>query len=169
MQLGYTAGSRSRPRIGWARNIRRKQPKGALQDLTYRSSSAFAFAWNLFRMQLPSEVIGNFNEYLAKSQIMRMDPLGNRQKIVGTYTICDGDIPVEFHDAELAPPAGVFGANYTRYANPHSIMFSLSSRPLSDTSTTSRAPTGMRCHGLQYASPNTQATQAETSSYPTME
>ena len=117
VQIGYTAGSRSRPRLGWAKNIKRKLRQGVLADLTYRSSSAFALAWNAFRMQLPDEVMEDFNNYFISSGIVRMDPSGQNQKTKGVYTILDGDNqePVLFQDAELAPPSGFFGANYTRY------------------------------------------------------
>jgi hypothetical protein len=116
VQLGYTAGSRSRPHIDWARNIRRKLPRGTITDLNYRSSSVFALAWNAFRMQLPAEVIKDFDDYLTDSEIFRMDPSGRKQKgEKGAYTICDEGEPITFQNVEMAPPAGVVGANYTRY------------------------------------------------------
>lgn len=115
VQIGYTAGSRSRPRINWARNIKRKLSGDAAADLTYRSSSVFALAWNAFRMQLPDEVMDDFNKYFIESGIVRMDPSGQRQEVAtGEYTILDAS-PIMFNDVELAPPSGFFGANYTRY------------------------------------------------------
>ena len=117
VQIGYTAGSRSRPRIDWARNIKRKLSGNAISDLTYRSSAVFALAWNMFRMQLPPTVVDSFNEYFIDSGIIRMDPSGqNREMATGEYTILDnGQNPTTFYDVELAPPSGFFGANYTRY------------------------------------------------------
>ena len=76
----------------------------------------FAFAWNAFRNQLPPEVIANFDKYLTGSGITRMNTSGRKNKKMGAYTICDDEESVEFFDVELAPPAGVVGVNYTRYA-----------------------------------------------------
>jgi hypothetical protein len=76
----------------------------------------FAFAWNVFRNQLPPEVIADFDKYLTSSGITRMNPLGRKNKKMGAYTICDDEESVEFFNIELAPPAGVVGVNYTRYA-----------------------------------------------------
>jgi hypothetical protein len=104
--------------VAWARNIKRRISHGALADLTYRSSSAFALAWNAFRNQLPTEVIDSFDEYFKKSRIYRMDPTGKTRKgkARGTYVILDDEeSPIEFRDVELCPPSGFFGANYTRY------------------------------------------------------
>jgi hypothetical protein len=68
-------------------------------------------------MQLPKEVIADFNGYLISSHIFRMDPSGKKRKeLKGTYTILDDqENPIHFHDVELSPPSGFFGANYTRY------------------------------------------------------
>jgi len=118
VQLGYTAGARSWLCLGWARNLRRKLPNSRIRDLTYQSSSVFGLAWNMFQMQLPDEVIEDFNKWLEDSQIVKMNPSGNQKRPSGKYTICNGENPVTFHDVELAPPAGVFGANYTRYLLP---------------------------------------------------
>jgi hypothetical protein len=118
VQIGYTAGSRKKPLLGWARNIQRKLPRGAMADVTYRSSSAFALVWNALKMQLPNEIIADFDNYLTTSGIYRMDPLGKKKKgkVKGAYTILDdGENPIVFHDVELAPPSGFFGTNYTRY------------------------------------------------------
>jgi len=67
-------------------------------------------------MQLPQEVVADFNKYLTNSRIFRMDPSGKkRKKVRGTYAILeDRENSIEFHDVELSPPSGFFGANYTR-------------------------------------------------------
>ena len=86
-----------------------------MADLTERSSSVFALAWNMFRNQLPEEIISEFDTFLKKSNIHRMNPSGGRgKKERGSYTICDGDYPVKFCNVELAPPAGFFASNYAR-------------------------------------------------------
>ena len=102
--------------MDWARNIRRKITKSSTADLTYQSSSVFALAWNAFRMQLPEEVMADFNKFLANSGITRMNPSGKKGKKNGEYTIGNAEEKVVFHDVELAPPAGFFGVNYTRYS-----------------------------------------------------
>ena len=168
MQIGYTAGSRSRPRIGWARNIRRKLKAKELADLTTRSSSAFAFAWNMFQNQLPDEVMDDFNEYLTSSDIVRMHPSGKKHRNKkGEYTICNRGEAITFHNVDLAPPAGFFGVNYCRYAISFSrLPPSLRWCPL-DLFTMSRVPTAMRSRGPQHASLGTKEILAVTSSSPT--
>ena len=46
-----------------------------------------------------------------------MDPSGKkkRKSARGKYSILeDTKNPIDFHDVELAPPSGFFGANYAR-------------------------------------------------------
>lgn len=76
----------------------------------------FAFFWNMIRKQLPSEVIGDFDKYLKDTGIARMDANGciSSTENRGAYTVQLGSAVHEFHDAELAPPTGVFAENYAR-------------------------------------------------------
>ena len=107
-------------------------------------------------MQLPQEVIVDFNKYLAGSQIMRMDP----SKEAGKYTICDEESKVTFHDVEMAPPAGFFGVNYARCVQ-YSSTGAIPTKLLSDPSTMSHVPTGMLYHGPQHVNPNMLEMQGE--------
>lgn len=68
-------------------------------------------------MQLPTEVITDFNKYLTESQIYQIDPSGKKQaNAKRKYTILDdSENLLIFHDFELAPPSGFFGANYTQW------------------------------------------------------
>ncbi|RDB16118.1 hypothetical protein Hypma_003386 [Hypsizygus marmoreus] len=103
-QAGYSAGSRSAtaPAFDWVKNIRsRKHAAEKGDDMNAKSSSAFAFFWNMLRVQLPGEVLDDFSDFLAEMGSLRMD-------------VKIGDDEFQFHGAELAPPAGVCAENYSR-------------------------------------------------------
>ena len=116
-QIGYTSGARSDPQLGWARNLLGKQADTAVTRLMYESSSVFALFWNLLRNQMPEEVIGDFDEWLNRHEMVRMDTLGSQDSAEGTYTVGHGDMKFEFHGVEMPPPSGVIGTNYTRFAS----------------------------------------------------
>jgi hypothetical protein len=86
----------------------------AAMDTT--ESSAFALVWNMIRSRLPQEILGDFDEFAMRTNIRRMD--GNsrmsNQRGETFYSVAIGEDTFKFHDAELAPPAGVFGKNYSR-------------------------------------------------------
>lgn len=72
------------------------------------------------RTILPTKIIADFETFLETiGPEFRMD--GNRSMPTkgdgrGNYIIdLDGDRAFEFHDAELAPPAGIMAENYCRY------------------------------------------------------
>jgi len=103
----------------------RNLPKQVVADLNYRSSSAFALFWNLSKDILPKEIIDDFNGFLEKDGILRMNPADGaakdftndkRHPATGNYTIQIGDEKFLFKNIELAPPCRVFGQNYTRSA-----------------------------------------------------
>ena len=81
-------------------------------------SSGFALVWNMIRSRLPDEILDDFDEFSARTNIKRMDADGLMVDPAGGtfYSIAAGDDTFVFHDAELAPPAGVFGKNYSRLA-----------------------------------------------------
>lgn len=70
------------------------------------------------KSMLPQEVIGDLYNFLETNDICRMDrvesptntPLG--RYVVGTG---EGGTYYEFDKVEMAPPAGVFALNYSRY------------------------------------------------------
>ncbi|KAF8054723.1 hypothetical protein FPV67DRAFT_1682217 [Lyophyllum atratum] len=116
-QVGYTAGSLSQPAFHWARNL--VEPKlnaSAAAEMDAKSSSVFALLWQMARSRLPKEVIDDFDTFLAKSGIKRMDGSGQMasEGSSGTYSVVVGGTAFDFHDVELAPPTGVFGQNYSR-------------------------------------------------------
>ena len=95
----------------------RKQQGETISQLAYKSSSAFALFWNILRNQLPEEVIEDFDAWLQRTQMIRMDAIGSQDSVWGPYTVKCGDNPFIFHDVEMPPPSGVVGVNYTRSVN----------------------------------------------------
>lgn len=67
--------------------------------------------------QYPEEIIKDFREWLETSNMVRMDTMGSQSSVSGAYTVKYGDDEFEFHQVEMPPPSGVFGANYTRYVD----------------------------------------------------
>ena len=72
----------------------------------------------MIRSRLPDEILNDFDEFSARTNIKRMDADGLMVDPAGGtfYSIVAGDDTFVFHGAELAPPAGVFGKNYSRLA-----------------------------------------------------
>lgn len=115
-QIGYTAGARSDPELGWARNLLRKQTGATVDRLMYESSSAFAVFWNILRNQLPKEVNDDFETWLKDNEMVRMDTKGRQDSTQGEYTVKYGDDTFVFHGVDMPPPSGYFGTNYSRSA-----------------------------------------------------
>jgi hypothetical protein len=82
-------------------------------------SSAFALIWNMVRSRLPQEILDDFDKFTASTNIKRMDANGlmTDERGGNFYSIVIGEDQFDFHGAELAPPSGVFGKNYSRLAN----------------------------------------------------
>ena len=70
----------------------------------------------MLRNQLPKEVIDDFDAWLDKHQMVRMDTRGSQDGSKGMYVVEFGDLKFEFHGVEMPPPSGVVGTNYTRFA-----------------------------------------------------
>jgi hypothetical protein len=85
----------------------------------YESSSVFTLFWNILCNQLPGEVNRSFEEWLEKTQIVRMDTMGSQSSTKGTYTVKYGEDVYEFHGVDMPPPSGVFGTNYMRFVKVH--------------------------------------------------
>ena len=100
-QIGYTAGSRSNPQLGWAQNLLWKQTEVEKDRLMYESSSVFALFWNILQNQLPDEVNDDFKQSLQGGQMVRMDTMGSQVATKGTYTIKLGDEMYKFHGVEM--------------------------------------------------------------------
>ncbi|TFK60762.1 hypothetical protein BDN72DRAFT_778991, partial [Pluteus cervinus] len=116
--MGYTAGARSRPYFYWARNVRSKKFDTEMDQFNHESSSVFALFWNLCRAHLPDEIISGIQNFLDTG-IPRMDAGGamatGHAPGTGHYTVQPTpDVSFTFHEAQLAPPTGVFACNYSR-------------------------------------------------------
>lgn len=106
------------------RNItRRNLPGHAVDAMEYRSSSAFALMWNLCKDMLPEEIMGDFDAFFKTLKMLRMNSAkGVAKEFIaseglatkGDYAITVGDTEFLFKNAELAPPSGVVGQNYSR-------------------------------------------------------
>jgi hypothetical protein len=123
--MGLSAGSLSHGMLDWVKNIyRRKKSLEEHHKVDYDASSAFAVIWGLARTLLPDEIIGDFAEFIKTlGPELRMD--GNKSMGVdhtgrGTYHIDIGAKDLEYHNAELSPPAGVMAENYCRYTHSES-------------------------------------------------
>lgn len=119
MLEGYTAGQRSKPCFGWAKNLLRKHTAQDAERLACESSSVFAVFWNMCRYRLPAVVVEDVEKYLATTGVRRMDAGGvlasGTDPAKGHYTVSAGDgIKFTINDADLAPPTGVMAANYSR-------------------------------------------------------
>lgn len=123
MIQGYSAGARSRPCFGWAKNLTRKHSQEEVKSLDYESSSVFALFWNMCKHRLPSSVIDDIEGYMEKTGISRMDGNGlmaaDGDPAKGRYTVSAGaGAAFTICEADLAPPTGVFAANYSRLVAP---------------------------------------------------
>ncbi|KAF9061533.1 hypothetical protein BDP27DRAFT_1235073 [Rhodocollybia butyracea] len=114
---GWSAGSRSRMHLDFARNLKSKSKLSALEkhELQYKSASVFALFWNLVKSFGPKEVVEDLEEFVKENDLYRMDTSYVQNRKSQTYTIDVGDgVPVTFHNTDLAPPSGVFARNYAR-------------------------------------------------------
>ncbi|RDB20488.1 hypothetical protein Hypma_012446 [Hypsizygus marmoreus] len=117
VQIGYSAGSRSSPKFDWVKNLLSEtHPDDVVAEIDKNDSSVFAFAWQQLRALLPSPIIDNFDLYLNDTKIRRMDAHGQlpSTQSQGSYSVKIRNNDFTFHNAELAPPTGVFGQNYSR-------------------------------------------------------
>ena len=116
VQMGYSAGARSKPSFGWVRNLERKNELTPefLASVDYQTSCLFALAWNICRAQLPKEVMDEWVQWIESTQLPRMDAGVHMAGTHGDYQIHIGEHTTTFHNAELAPPTGLLNQNYAR-------------------------------------------------------
>lgn len=131
VQLGYSAGARSKPAFHWVRNVQkpRSHAPGTEEKRDRDASCAFAYFWNLAKNRVPEEVIADFESFMASLEIGRMDgrstmagdgagakagTLAGESISTGEYSISPSNQVYAFHNAQLAPPTGVMAANYSR-------------------------------------------------------
>ncbi|EKM74530.1 hypothetical protein AGABI1DRAFT_14922, partial [Agaricus bisporus var. burnettii JB137-S8] len=123
--FGHSAGSRSAMEFDWVKNLRRKLSEDDQDEEDVKGANAFALFWNMVRSVAPGEVIDDFKHFLRTSKIRRMDARGNLlynpKTGRGNYRVdLSSGLAFTFHDAELAPPAGVCARNYARFMHTES-------------------------------------------------
>ena len=118
VQVGLSAGSRSKPSLDWVKNILSKHSDAFVDSLDRKTAHAFALFWMLIRRRLPNELTDDLVTWLVETGIYRM----NKEMVQGIREKSDtGEIELDidgesfdFQWAELAPPSGVIAANYSR-------------------------------------------------------
>ena len=119
VQVGVSAGARSKPSIDWVKNITSKRlSDDSVDDLDRKTAHAFSLLWMLIRRRLPDELSDDLVTWLAETGIYQMNKDAVRglreQSEEGEIELDIGGNSFNFQWAELAPPSGVMAANYSR-------------------------------------------------------
>ena len=119
VQVGISAGARSKPAIDWVKNINSKKlSEDFVDDLDRKTAHAFSLFWMLIRKRLPDELSDDLVTWLAETGIYRMNKVAvqgfREQNDEGEIELDIGGNCFNFQWAELAPPSGVIAANYSR-------------------------------------------------------
>ena len=119
VQLGFLAGSHSKPIINWVKNILSNcLSDDFVDDLDQKAAHAFGLLWMLICRKLPDELSDDLVTWLTETGIYRMNKDAVRgfreQSDVGEIELDIGGNSFNFQWAELAPPSGVMAANYSR-------------------------------------------------------
>ena len=121
VQVGVSAGARSKGSIHWVRNISTKRlSDDFVDDVDRKTAHALSLLWMLIRRKLPDELSDDLVAWLKETGIYRMN-----KKVVmaqafqgqddeGEIELDIGGNTFNFQWAELAPPSGVMAANYSR-------------------------------------------------------
>jgi hypothetical protein len=119
VQVGVSAGARSKPSLDWVRNITpNRLSDKSVDDLDQKTAHAFSLFWMLIRRTLPSELSDDLVKWLTDTGIYRM----NKKAVqglqspteVGKIELDIGGNSFNLEWAEQAPPSGVMAANYSR-------------------------------------------------------
>lgn len=111
---GWSAGALSKMHFGWVRNLPPSTDAAKKEACHIETSAIFALFWNLIRSYGPREVVDDFETFMEKSGIYRMDPGFCGSGPEGQYAVPISDTEVLFSHANLAPPQGVCAQNYSR-------------------------------------------------------
>ena len=118
VQVGVSAGARSKPSLDWVKNIITKHSGSFVDHLDCKTAHAFSLLWMLIRRRLPDELSDDLVTWMAETGIYRMNKevvQGFREKTdTGEIELDIGGNSFNFQWAELAPPSGVMAANYSR-------------------------------------------------------
>lgn len=113
---GYSPGLRAGLNFDWAKNLQSQNlPNDVIKQMNYKTSSAFAFFWNLCWAWLPGVIIADFNNFMAKTGILTMDGNHHLNTIDGDYEATIGGLTYKFNNVQLAPPQGAMAVNYAQY------------------------------------------------------
>jgi hypothetical protein len=121
VQVGVSAGARSKGAIHWVRNISTTRlSDDYVDDLDRKTAHAFSLLWMLIRRKLPDELSDDLVAWLKETGIFRMNKKAvmarafKGQDEEGEIELDIGGNTFNFQWAELAPPSGVMAANYSR-------------------------------------------------------
>jgi hypothetical protein len=119
VQVGVSAGARSKPSLDWVRNITSNQlSDNLLDDVDQKTAHAFSLLWMLIRQKLPNELSDDMVTWLTETGIYWMNkkavPGLQEPTKVGEIELDIGGNSFNLKWAEQAPPSGVMAANYSR-------------------------------------------------------
>jgi len=118
VQVGISAGARSKPSLDWVKNILKKHSDDFVDDLDRKTAHAFSLLWMLIRRRLPDKLSDDLVTWMAETGIYRMNKEAVRgfweNSATGEIELDIGGNSFDFQWAELAPPSGAMAANYSR-------------------------------------------------------
>jgi len=118
--VGFSAGSRSSPSFGWARNIKQSTFKDkatrqdTIEELNEDTCAAFALFWNLCRSWVPPEVIQDIDTFTLGLGLPPMAPKAQDSHSGDYHITLSNGMAISFSDVRLAPPMGLTANNYAR-------------------------------------------------------
>ncbi|TFK58658.1 hypothetical protein BDN72DRAFT_739086, partial [Pluteus cervinus] len=110
--VGYSSGPRNNLYMEWANNVDFVMGEGEEDRITTEMCWVMALFWNLCKVHLPEEIQEDVVEFLFPR--MDFEQTQTDASGLGDYTLRRNGVNYEFPRVELAPPAGVFAANYSR-------------------------------------------------------
>jgi hypothetical protein len=112
--IGFSAGARSRPLFGLARNLLRKSTDTSAADVN--NTAASAYFWQHVQMLHPQEVSESIQAFHTKYSFPWLDPKWPYSREISS----DLDLPsfnghlLTFHNVEHGPGCMVFVQRYAR-------------------------------------------------------
>ncbi|KAH6876475.1 hypothetical protein BKA70DRAFT_1128403 [Coprinopsis sp. MPI-PUGE-AT-0042] len=117
VQIGVTAGGRSHPEFGMARNLLRKvdrQPDKQAED-NQKNASVGAYFWRRVQLMHPPEVSQDIEGFYRKHDFPKLDPdWPSKQRTTGPVELHPSCEAITFHEAQFSPSCLVFSERYSR-------------------------------------------------------
>jgi hypothetical protein len=119
--VGFSAGARSHPSFGWARNIvassfeDKEEMPDTIEELNQDTCAAYALFWNMCQSWLPAEITDEIDDFTVNSGLPPMNP-EVQEGHDGDYSFTVDGPTVNFSGVRLAPPSGLIANNYARCA-----------------------------------------------------